>query len=347
VPDPTPPRKFSRRTPILVGVVTLVLIAGWSAVWVWARGQAETRLEQAVAGLRTAGYDVSWKGRTIGGYPFRLNVALTDARVRDRSGWAIESPRIEGQAFLHAPTRWLLAAPEGLTFVRPVGGPVRVTGKYIRASLSHLTSTPPNLSFEGVDLMFQPAAGANPFSLQSAGRVEFHVRRAPAEVGDEAGVWLAVTDGKGQLSGLLGRIAADKPISLEWDGRLSKASALTGASWPAIVRNWSAAGGRMDVKRGGLTAGDALVGVNSGSLGVGIDGRLTGLLDVSLRQAPRALATIGQTGAIPADSAAAAAAVAQARQTGDLARATLNFEAGQTTLGPVAIAPAPKVYDTP
>ncbi|MDZ4373269.1 MAG: DUF2125 domain-containing protein, partial [Phenylobacterium sp.] len=184
------------------------------------------------------------------------------------------------------------------------------------------------------------------FSLQSAERVEFHVRRAPAEVGDEAGVWLSVKDGKGgQFGGLLGRVAGDKPISIEWDGRLSKASALKGDSWPGLIRSWSSAGGRMSVKRGGLTAGDALIGVNSGSLGVGLDGRLSGVLDVSLRQAPQALAQIGASGAIPPDRAAAAAAVAQARETGDVARATLNFEAGQTTLGPVAIAPAPKVYE--
>ena len=75
------------------------------------------------------------------------------------------------------------------------------------------------------------------------------------------------------------------------------------------------------------------------------DGRATGVLDVSLRQAPQALATLGRTGTIPQDRAQAAAAVAEARETGDLARATLNFEAGQTTLGPVAIAPAPKVYE--
>jgi hypothetical protein len=53
---------------------------------------------------------------------------------------------------------------------------------------------------------------------------------------------------------------------------------------------------------------------------------------------------MGSTGTIPQDRADAAAAVASARQEGDVARATLNFEAGQTTLGPVAIAPAPKVY---
>ena len=346
VPDPSPPRKYSRRTPIVVVAITVLLIAGWSVAWFWARGQAQAGLDRGAAALREAGYEFGWRERKIGGYPFRLNVELTEARLRDRSGWALEAPRLEGQAFLHAPTRWLIAAPEGLTFVRPAGGPVRVTGKYIRASASHPGDTPPSLSFEGVGLAFQPAAGANPFSLQSAERVEFHVRRAPAEVGDEAGVWLSVKDGKGgQFPGLLGRIAGDKPISIEWDGRLSKASALKGGTWPAIVRNWSAAGGRMEVKRGGLTAGDALLGVNSGTLRVGTDGRVSGLLDVSLREAPKALAQIGAAGAIPADRAAAAAAVAEARETGDVARATLHFEAGQTTLGPVAIAPAPKVYD--
>ena len=345
VPDPTAPRKPSRLRLYIVFGLFLVLVVGWSAAWIWARGETQARMDAGAEMLRRAGYEVGWKARTVGGYPFRLNVTLTEARIRDRSGWALEAPKLEGQAFMHAPTTWVLAAQDGLTFTRPVGGPVAVKGKLIRASLSHLTNTPPNLSFEGVELTFTPAPGANPFSLQTAERVEFHLRQAPSEVGDEAGVWLSVKNGKAQLSGLLGRIAGDKPISVEWDGRVSKVSAVRGADWPSAVRAWSQAGGRMSVKRGGLTAGDALIGVNSGSLGVGTDGRANGVLDVSLRQAPRALSALGQTGTIPADRAEAAAAVALARETGDLARATLNFEAGQTTLGPVAIAPAPKVYE--
>jgi hypothetical protein len=101
----------------------------------------------------------------------------------------------------------------------------------------------------------------------------------------------------------------------------------------------------MRVTRGGLTAGDALVGVNGGTLRAGFDGRLQGVLDLSLRQAPRALGVLADTGAVSAERAAAAVAVAEARGSRDLARATLNFEAGQTTLGPVALAPAPKVYE--
>lgn len=346
VPDPTAPRKLSRLGLYIPFALMAAFGVAWSVGWVWARGEVTTRMDASVAALRAAGYEAAWERREIGGYPFRLNVTLTQARIADRSGWALEAPRIEAQAFLHAPTSWVIAAPDTLTFVRPIGGPVRVRGKLIRASLSRLTSRPPNLSFEGVDLTFEPAAGAQPFGLTAAERVEFHVRRAPKDVGDEAGVWLSVKNGKARLSGLLGRIAADKPVSIEWDGRLSNITAFQGRDWADAVRRWTAAGGQMTVRRAGLTAGDAVIGVNSGTLRVDSAGRLAGVLDASLRQAPRALNAMGAAGAIPRDTAEAAAAVATVRQEGgDLARATINFEAGQTTLGPVALAPAPKVYE--
>ena len=345
LPEPPPARKPSRRPLwIAFGLAGLFILAV-SALWVWARGEAIKGLDAGAEVLRRAGYEVTWKDRSVGGYPFRINVALEEPRIRDRSGWALEAPRLEAQAFLHAPGHWLAAAPDGATFTRPEGGPVRVNGKLIRASLTHLDKHPPNLSFEGVDLTFEPAPGAQAFGLASAGRVEFHLRRAPAEVGDEAGVWLSVKDGKARLPALLGRLAGDKPVSLEWDGRMTKIDALRGETWRGAVRAWTAAGGTMRVTRGGLTAGDALIGVNGGSLRAGFDGRLQGVLDLSLRQAPRALGVLADTGAVSAERAAAAVAVAEARGSRDLARATLNFEAGQTTLGPVALAPAPKVYE--
>ncbi|MEO8114061.1 MAG: DUF2125 domain-containing protein, partial [Phenylobacterium sp.] len=75
-------------------------------------------------------------------------------------------------------------------------------------------------------------------------------------------------------------------------------------------------------------------------------GRLSGLLDVTLRQALGALDVMGQVGVMPPETAQAASAVATARQgAGEIAHATLNFQAGQTTLGPVAVGLAPKVYE--
>ena len=131
-----------------------------------------------------------------------------------------------------------------------------------------------------------------------------------------------------------------------WNSTLSKMSAFSGKTWSNAVRHWSDAGGRMTVRQAGITAGDVVLGANSGTLGVAPDGRLSGVLDVTLRQAPRALGAMSDTGTITAEAANAATVVTQARQgAGDAAQATIDFQAGRTTLGPVALGAAPKVYD--
>ncbi len=343
LPDPPPPRKPSRLGLYAPFALLLVAIVGWSGFWLWARGQAVRRMDAAVADLKQAGYTLAWKDRTLGGYPFRMDVTLNEFSAREPSGWAIEAPRLESEAFMHALGHWLIAAPQGLTFVRPVGGPVAVKGDLIRASLTHLDKRPPSFSLEGVKLTFEPQAGADPFALSAADRVEFHLRAGPD---DEGGVFAEVRNGKAQFSGLFARIAGDRPVTMTWNSTLSKMSSFQGRTWPDAVRHWAAAGGQMTVRSAGITAGDAVIGVRAGKLSVGSDGRLAGGLDVTLRHAPRALGILGEAGVIPQPNAEAAVAVAQARQGGgDVAQARLTFQAGQTTLGPVAIGPAPKIYE--
>lgn len=342
LPDLDPPRKPGRMALYLPFVIALLAAIAWSGFWLYARREATTQMDASVENLRKAGYDISWKERRLTGYPFRLNVALDDARVREPGGWALESSRVEAQAYLHGLGTWVIAVPDGLTFVRPIGGPVAVKGELIHASLSNTDKHPPNFSFEGTKMTFAPAAGAQPFALSAADKIQFHLRPGPE---DQGAVMLRVDNGKARLSGLFARVAGDKPISIIWDALLSKMSSFKGDSWPAAVRAWATAGGAATVRQAGITAGDAVLGAQSGQLTVGYDGRLRGSLDVNLREAPRALTAMGETGVIPQDTAVAAAAVAAARQgSSDVARATLNFEAGQTTLGPVAIGPAPRVY---
>ncbi len=342
--DLPPPRKRRWLGLVIPWVIAALLVIGWTGAWFWARGEAEARMDAAVETLRKAGYQVSWKSRAVGGYPFRLSVSLEEPRILEPAGWGLEAPRLEADARISSPTSWMIAAPDGLTFVRPVGGPVRVQGKVVRASLTHPTEVPPRLSFEGVDLTFQPGAGAQPFGLEAAKRVEFHLR-GNRDL-DEALISLKVDDGKARLSGLLGRIAGERPVSIVWNATLSKIAAFRGADWADAVRNWLGAGGRMSLRQAGITAGEAVLGSNSGNFGVGSDGRLSGSMEVTLRQAPRALGAMGDTGVIPQERAAAAAAVAAAREgAGEAASATIHFQAGQTTLGPVALGPAPKVYE--
>ncbi|WP_310538583.1 DUF2125 domain-containing protein [Phenylobacterium sp.] len=342
MPDPEPTRKPRRFWLYAPFIILLLAAAGWTALWLQVRGQAATRMDTAVSQLRKAGYEVTWKERSLGGYPFRLEVVLTDARIREPGGWSIATPRLEAQAFLYSLGHWLTAAPEGLTLTRPVGGPVEVRGELLRASLSGLNKRPPSVSFEGRKLTFAPGAGAQPFGLSAADKVEMHLRPGPD---DQGAILFKVDNGKAQLSGLFAQLAGDKPVSIVWDSILTRMSGFKGQTWPESMRAWSTGGGLIQVRQAGVTAGDALIGAQAGQLGVGYDGRLVGSMDVTLRQAPRALAAMAATGTLPPETALAAAAVAAAREdSASVARATLTFEAGRMTLGPVAIGASPRVY---
>jgi len=342
VPDPAHHRKPRRWGLYVPFIIAGVVVVAWTGLWIHARGEAGRRMDAAADQMRAAGFQVTWAERRITGYPFRLNVTLTDAQLREPSGWSLAAPKLEGQAYMHGLANWVLAAQEGLTFTRPIGGPVAVKGDVIHASLFHLDKPLPNLSFEGTKLTFTPATGAQPFALTAADKVEFHFRPGPD---DQAAVMLKVDAGQARLSGLFARMAEGKPVAIVWDSLLSKISAFRGSNWPEAVRAWTAAGGRMTVRNAGITAGEAVIGAQSGTLSVGYDGRLNGTIDVSLRQAPKTLGAMAETGVIQPDAALAASAVAAARQgDGDVARANITFQAGRTTLGPVAVGPAPKVY---
>ena len=342
LPDPDAPRKPRRFWLYAPWVLLFVAAAVWSAGWVWLRNETGRQLDLAAEQARQSGFELGWKDRRISGYPFRLDVDFTELRVRDPSGWGVVLPRLETEAYLHAPGHWVLAAPQGLTLIRPVGGPVEMKGELIHASLHDFDRRPPSFSFEANKLTFQPGPGAQPFALASADHVELHLRPGPA---DQGAVFFKVDNGRAQLSGLFARMAGDKPVSMVLDAILTGMSGFTGRDWPTAAHAWAHAGGQIQLRQAGVTAGLAVIGAQPGTLRVGDDGRLQGALDVSLRQAPQALTAMAETGVIPPETAIAATAVAMARAgPGDVARATLTFQAGQTTLGPVAIGPAPRVF---
>lgn len=343
LPDPPPSSKYRHLWVIVPFGLLGLLIVVWSAAWVWARGETARRIDAYQAAWDSAGYRLTWKDRRIGGYPFRMDVTLTDVAVREPAGWALEAPRIEGEAFMHALTHWIVAAPAGITFVRPLGGPVAVKGELIRASVSHFENRPPNFDVEGVKLTFAPAPGAQPFALVSAARAEFHLRQGP---NDEGGVFVMLEGGRARSGGLLARLAGDKPIAMQWKSTFSKASAFSGANWPQAVRAWTAAGGKLSVRNAGLTAGEPIAGVSGGTISVEPDGRASGGLTLTLTHPGRAFDALAAEAIIDPGVAQSANDVARARQgPGDTAQAELGFQAGRTTFGPVSLGPAPKVYD--
>lgn len=345
MPEPGPERKPPSRLwlygpYVLVAALALV----WSLVWWGLTGQVKTRMDQQAETLRKAGYQVSWAERKIGGYPFRVDVTLTEARLSEPSGWGLSFPVLKTEAYAYNLKHLVLVAPDGVTVMRPVAGALKVTAKGLRASLVQTGLALPRIAIEGAGLGFSPEPGAGRFGLASADKLEFHL--IPG--GDnEMAMLVRIDGGKAASGGLTGQLAGDKPVSWIWDATLSERKAFKGRDWPDAVRNWTAAGGALSLKQAGLNLGDTQVNFGAGRLTVGPDGRLRGGLEANLKLGAQALLAMGQSGLIDPSAAEIAAAVIQAREGGSApkgARVNLSFEAGRTTIGPVALGAAPKVY---
>jgi hypothetical protein len=287
--DPAAPRKPRRLGLVIPWGVALALVAGWSVAWFWLAMAAGQRIDAAGAALRAGGWQASWSERTTSGYPFRLDVDLEDLRLADPSGWAVAAPSLKAEAYVFAPTRWVVAVPDGFAFTRPDGGPVSVTARRLRFSLNSWDQHPPRLSLEGEDITFAAAPGAKPFSLAAAKDLQFYTRAGPQDQGE---VLLLVQGGAAAPGTWLARIAQGAPVAITADAVMSHVSAFHGAGWREAVSGWALAGGVLGVHQLTLAAGGAGFDARSGAVGVDPDGRLTGALPVTVNQPTRVLAAL-------------------------------------------------------
>lgn len=336
--DARPSRKApqkARRGRLFTPFILAALIAsGWSYGWYWLRGQAEQRMDAQAADLKSRGYDLSWSGRTFHGFPFRLNVDLANIRVAEPTGWAVRAPLLKGEAEIFDLTHWVLVAPQGVVLTRPEAGDVTITGEALRASISHVTEYPPRVSVEGTKLTFTPAANAKPFQLVSADNMQLHLRAGPD---DQGAIFFKAGGAKTAFTGLLGRIAQDKTAAMLLETRLSHVSYLRGRNWEAAVKRWSEVGGQITLQQSQILAGDAEGKAKSGVLSVDDKGRVTGSLNVVIKER----ADLSQPIRTPEQALSAAA---QAIGQEPVIEADLKFQNGRTMLGLFDTGPAPTVY---
>jgi len=300
----------------------LILVVAWSLAWLWLARETGRHIDARAAALRSAGWQASWGSRRVYGYPFRLDADFTDLKLADPTGWAVELPQAKAEAYVYAPTRWLIAAPAGLTFTRPAGGPVSVSARVLRASINSWEKRPPNISVEGADLTLTPGPGARPFWLTAAKSLQFDTRAAPD---DQGAVYLSIGGGVASPQTWMGQVARGAPIDLTLDGVVFRAGTMVGADWREAVRNWTHSGGGLQIRQLTLTAGDASLDSRRGSLAVADDGTLVGQLDTNLGEPER---LFGGLSAKPDET-----------QT-----LRITFHDGSAWLGKLRIAPAPDLF---
>ncbi|MEO6338892.1 MAG: DUF2125 domain-containing protein [Caulobacteraceae bacterium] len=341
--DPGPPRKKPRRLWLFAPYVVLLILAiGYCGFWFVAKLRIEQTLDARAEVLRKSGYVVAMDGRRIDGFPFRVRITLPEAQVAAPGGWAVGAAGLEAQAYLHGLDHWVLVAPQGLTVTRPRGGPMTVSGQALQASVVGLSGANWRIGAEGLKLTFTPKAGAAPFSLLTADRIDLNMKAGPAGA-NQALMLLQLQGGKAASGAVLHKLAGDAPVTGLLDLKATKANAFAGETWAAAAKAWSTADGQVEIVRGEMQGGDAAVWARGGALTAGRDGNLSGAVPLELRQAPKSLAALSDQGLDP-EAAKTAAMIATARDQGGAASFNLVFQAGVTTLGPVKIGPAPKVF---
>ena len=321
-------------------VAVAMALAAWSGGWWWMKAKAEQALDAVAAQRQAAGGSFAWRDRRISGYPFRLDVDLSGLAWREPTGWALAAPSLKAEASVFTPGHWVAFAPDGAILGRPLGGAVRITAKVLRASISDPTGHPPTVSIEGIGLAFAPAPGAAPYFLDDAAELHLHTRAGPA---DQGAFFFELDRATPAPQSVLGRLAGGKAVTFTADVLFTRAGDLAGSSWARAVDAWASAGGQLQVRRLRLTAGDTVLDAQGSGLSADGD-RLNGALQTTLSHGDRLLSALAASGSLDPGVARIAAAVLQAAHVGTLDHATLTFQAGRTTLGPVALGAAPKVY---
>ena len=317
-------------------IALAIAVALWSGAWWSARQTLIRHMDELISGYRASGYDFSWTQRTVSGYPFRLDVVLTQFKGVSPSGWGLTSDRLEGEAYMHAPDHWVFGAPQGLSLLRPQGGTIEVTGSTLHASIHGLDMRPPSLSVEGLNLRFKSASGTQPLALTTADKVEFHLRPGPDRQG---AVLFRLINGRSPPRGPLDLIAAGRPVDLQLEAILSKADALRGPGLAKSFRTWALAGGRATLKEAKVTAGDAMIKTSPGDLSLTPDGYLSAQLDVTLNKGNDALMALSYLGVTPHSAGTALPPRSQIE-----GPRVLLFRKDATYLGSVQIGPGTKVF---
>ncbi len=347
------PVRHSRKGLLVAFAIVFVGLALWTGWWFVLTQQIEKRLEGRIARLEQSGWTVRHAGVTTTGWPLRARVAMKHVDVIAPSGHAVAAPEIVAEANAYNPTKWVIAAPDGLVMTRGAKGKTAVRAEAIRMSIHGLTQRWPNVAVELAKPVFTALPDAEPFPLSKAGLVQFYMRphvagsNAPT---DDVDVLFRLVDGEGRPNGPVEGLTQSGKLNAQVEAVVEKASALKGADAHGLLSAWTAAGGRFIDMKGELGAGESKTFLSSPALSADDKGRLEG--EVFLRAEKPLAAIVGlagatQGGAVDRAAAARAAAATPQGGSGDQGQAVdlvLNFKGGRTYLGPFALAPAPQLF---
>ena len=348
MPDVSPamPPRRSRFWLFAPFVLLGLAIAGWTTAWTMIRGETARTLDEWMAKEAALGRQWTCPGRTMGGFPFRIEARCESLSLR-RPEFQFALGPVTAIAQVYQPRHLILHAAGPL---RTSEGPIRADGNW-RSLQASIRATPTGVQRASIvaDAPEFRLTGLAPGNIDvSAGRLEMHFRPNPSRpASDGAYDWTVEAAGLA-LPGLDELIGGVERANLGLDLTVTQARDV--AARPIIdeLERWRQAGGRIEVARLAVAKGVRRI-EGTGQFGLDGDRRpqgraelaaagVEGLLGTALGGAGAAAALLGALTGRPAIAP-------NAPRPGEAASGSpplrplppLRIEGGRVQLGPLPI----------
>ncbi|MCJ2051228.1 DUF2125 domain-containing protein [Methylobacterium sp. J-070] len=275
-----PPKRGWRRSRLglfLPYILLAVIAAGWSAGWFWIRGRTAGEIDGWIAREAAAGRTWTCADRTLGGYPFRIELRCS----------AVTLERADGR-FQLGPSTAVAQIYQPRLVVFESAGPFHVEQGDLTGDASWKALQG---SFHGAAEGFTRASlvidapqvavtGADPGPIAVAGRhLELHARPSPGRYESEGAVDVSLRLMQAAVPQLDALTGTPEPADLTLDATLTQATILRTGTVARELERWRQAGGTLDLNGLSLAKGAQRVQAK-GTLGLDAAHRPAGQIDL-------------------------------------------------------------------
>jgi hypothetical protein len=294
-----------RRRPLwrlfFMPVLLLIAAAGWSAFWFYAASEVDVSVDAWRAGEAKSGRLYDCARRTVAGFPFRLEVRCDGASVslasQTAGSAATQTPltvklgEILVVAQVYDPKR-LIAEFTAPATISDRGQPPSMTVNWstARSSVVGLPGVPQRVSLVFDDPEIAAVNGPAQAPQARAKHIELHSRQLEGAPNDRPMIETALNIAAGSVQGVHPLLA--EPFDADVRAILSGLKDFSPKPWPERLRELQAAGGHVEIVQSRIQQGD-LIAVASGSLGLTVNGRLDGEVQMTVAGLEKVIPALG------------------------------------------------------
>ena len=287
-----PPRRRSRLGLYAPFLVLLALALAWSVAWFVIRERTRTGLDDWISAEAGAGRRWSCADRTIGGFPFRIEIGCSNFTL-DRPDVHVAVGRLLVVSQIYNPRHVIAEASGPLALT---AGQTRAQGKWKLLQASVITADRGfdriSLVVDGPDVAVDgPPTGA--LDLASR-RFEAHLRPDPART--DTFDFVAESNGA-VIPGLDALVGGNEPADLRLSVAVTEARDLPARPLLSELERWRLAGGRLELGSLSLARGSRRAEAK-GTFGLDDLHRVQGQVDLSAARLGGLLGRLTGTGGI-------------------------------------------------